>query len=222
VKVVAEDCTTNVAVTVTQKAPNILSIAPTASWTTGQEYHVVIRATGLETGNTRDFHGYFWAIDPAAPRPLGNTANFYAKKAAGSMNPGVFQTGDELYVVFDTPLTWLGGPQARAFINLDLNGNGSIGGSDPGEVGTNNFNLGFAIDLAEETFDPTNGTFTCLTNGYGSRYRITYSGLPMGGVPATTGMRITIPDDQAGATGYQTAWGLVATGDINGTLQIRQ
>ena len=41
-----------------------------------------------------------------------------AKKAPGSMSPSVLQAGDELFVVFDTPVALLGGPQARGFINL--------------------------------------------------------------------------------------------------------
>lgn len=222
VKVVAEDCSTNVAVTVTQRAPNVLSIAPTASWSTGAEYHLVIRATGLDSATTRDFRGYFFAIDPAAPRPVGASATFIAKKAAGAMNAGVFESGDELYVVFDTPLALLGGPQGRAWISFDLNGNGSIGGMDPGELTNPDFNSGFTIDLAEETFDPKTSTFTCRTNAYSSRYRINYSGIPPGGVTSNTAMKVTLPADQSGATGYQTAWGQSAIGNFTGNLMIRQ
>ncbi|MEW5743261.1 MAG: carboxypeptidase-like regulatory domain-containing protein [Myxococcota bacterium] len=222
VKVVEEDCSRNVAVTVTQRAPNVLAIAPTSAWTTGTEYHLVIRATGLDSGTTRDFRGYFFAIDPAAPRPLGTTATFIGKKAPGAMNAGALENGDELYVVFDTPLTLLGGPTGRGFIGFDLNGNGSVGGTDPGEIGSMPITLGFAIDIAEETFDPMTSTFTCRTNGYGSRHRIFYSALPAGGVPNNTSMRVTLPADQSGATGYQTAWGQAALGSVNGNLTIRQ
>lgn len=222
VKVVEEDCSRNVAVTVTQRAPNVLSITPTTAWTTGAEYHLVIRATGLDSGTTRDFRGYFFAIDPGAPRPLGTSATFYAKKAPGAMNAGALENGDELYVVFDTPLALLGGPQGRAFIGFDLNNNGSVGGTDPGEIGAMPTTLGFPIDLAEETFDPMASTFTCRTNSYGSRYRISYGALPAGGVPNNTTMRVILPSEQSSATGYQTAWGQSATGSVNGNLTIRQ
>lgn len=221
VKVVAEDCWTNVPVTVTQRAPNVLSILPATPWTTGTEYHVVIRATGFDSGSTRDFRGFFFAIDPTAPRPAGMTPSFIAKKAPGNTNASSFEPGDELYVSFDTPLSLVGGPQGRGFITFDLNGSGGVGGMDPGETGSP-FSAGFTIDLAEETYDAMNSTFTCRTNGYGSRYRINYSGLPAGGVPANTPMRVTLPDDQAGSTGYQTAWGQVAAGDFNGSVIIRQ
>lgn len=222
VKVVSEDCATNVAVIVTQRAPNVLSIAPTASWTTGAEYHISIRATGLDSGVTRDFRAFFFAIDPAAPRPVGGSPAFSAKKTPGNTNTGSFESGDELYVTFDTPLSSLGGPQGRAFFNYDLNGNGSIGGGDFGEVGSP-FSAGFTIDLAEETYDAMNSTFTCRTNNYGSRFRINYFGIPGGGLPSNTAMRVSLPDDQAGSTGYQTAWGQVATGDFNGSaITIRQ
>jgi hypothetical protein len=34
---------------------------------------------------------------------------------------------------------------------------------------------------------------------------------------------VTLPDGQASSTGYQTAWGQVATGDFNGSaITIRQ
>jgi hypothetical protein len=33
----------------------------------------------------------------------------------------------------------------------------------------------------------------------------------------TTAARVTVPDDMAGVTGYQTAWGQVVTGDFNST-----
>lgn len=222
VKVVSEDCATNVAVIVTQRAPNVLSIAPTASWTTGAEYHISIRATGLDSGVTRDFRAFFFAIDPAAPRPVGGSPAFSAKKTPGNTNTGSFESGDELYVTFDTPLAYLGGPPGRAFFNYDLNGNGSIGGGDFGEVGSP-FSAGFTIDLAEETYDAMNSTFTCRTNTYGSRFRINYFGIPGGGLPSNTAMRVSLPDDQAGSTGYQTAWGQVATGDFNGSaITIRQ
>lgn len=222
VKVVNEDCATNVAVIVTQRAPNVLSIAPTTSWTTGAEYHLVIRATGLDSGTTRDFRAFFFAIDPAAPRPVGSSPSFVAKKAPGNTNTGAFESGDELFVRFDTPVSFLGGPQGRAFFSADLNGNGSVGGGDPGEVGSP-FTAGFVIDLAEETYDAKTSTFTCRTNNYGSRYRINYFGIPAGGLPANTAMRITLPADQSGSTGYQTAWGQVATGDFNGsTILITQ
>lgn len=222
VKVVGEDCATNVPVIVTQRAPNVLSIAPSASWTTGAEYHFSIRATGLDSGVTRDFRAFFFAIDPSAPRPVGGSPSFIAKKVPGNTNTGSFESGDELYVVFDTPLTYLGGPQARAFIGADLNGNGSIGGGDSGEIGSP-FSAGFTIDLAEETYDAMNSTFTCRTNNYGTRYRVSYFGIPSGGIPSNTPMRVTLPDDQAGSSGYQTAWGQVATGDFNGsTISVRQ
>jgi hypothetical protein len=216
VKVVAEDCATNVAVTVSQPAPNVLSIAPATSWTTGAEYHVAIRATGLDTGTTRDFRGYFFAIDPTAPRPVGSAPSVIARKPMGSMSMTAFEPGDELYVVFDTPLTLVGGPGARLFFNFDLNGNGMIGNMDVGELGAP-FTSGFALTPDEATYDTKNSTFTCRTNNYSSRYRVTYAGLPPGGLMLTTAARVTVPDDMAGVTGYQTAWGQVVTGDFNST-----
>lgn len=223
VKVVQEDCQTNVAVSITQRAPNVLSIAPTASWTLGSRYNIIVRATGLDSGATTDFIGYFFAIDATAPRPLSNTAAFQVRKAAGNTTTNVLQPGDALYVVFDMPITYQAGPRARAYIQFDLNGDSTVGGlSGDGEY-NGPPNSGPMIAGAEQTSatDPTAGTFTCKTSGYSSRWSITIPNFPTNQqIPANIQMRVQFPRDQTSSDAYQTVWGAPVTTDVTGNINI--
>ncbi|MBL8922861.1 MAG: carboxypeptidase regulatory-like domain-containing protein [Myxococcaceae bacterium] len=222
VKVVQENCETNVAVSVTQRAPNVLSIAPTAPWTLGNRYNIIVRATGLDSGSTVDFIGYFFAIDATVPRPLSTTAAFQVRKASGNTMSNALQPGDTLNVVFDTPVTAQGGAFARAIVNFDLNGDGMTGGM----LGFGEFNgppnSGFVIGSNEQTTanDPANGTFTCKTSGYSSRWSINIT-FPMSGfVPSATQMRVLFPKDQASSQTFQTAWGSPVQADVTGTINV--
>lgn len=233
VRVVAEDCQTVVPTSVTQRAPNVLSIAPTASWTLGNRYNIIVRVTGLDTGLTRDFIGYFFAIDATAPRPLSPTASFQVRKAAGNMMSSALQPNDSLNVVFDTPITGQGGPAARAIVNFDLNGDGMTGGmtgfGEFNAIGAS-ANTGFALTNAEQTTatDPALGTFTCKQSGYSIRWSITTApGFPgtlifpaTNFIPANTGMRSVFPKDQQSSDSYQTAWGSPVATDVNGTINV--
>lgn len=224
VKVVQEDCQTNVAVSVTQRAPNVLSIAPASSWTLGSRYNIIVRATGLDTGVTSDFIGYFFAIDATAPRPLSPTAAFQVRKVMGNTMSSALQPNDTLHVLFDTPIIAQGGPQARAIINFDLNGDGMTGGM----LGYGEFNgpanSGFFINNAEQTTanDPTLGTFTCKRSGYSSRWSIDpITPFPAANfIQASTGMRVIFPKDQSSSDSYQTAWGSPVAADVNGTINV--
>lgn len=227
VRVVQEDCQTNVAVSVTQRAPNVLSIAPTAAWTLGNRYNIIVRATGLDSGATSDFVGYFFAIDATAPRPLSPTASFQVRKAVGNTMSNALQPNDTLNVVFDTPIISQGGPVARAIVNFDLNGDGITGGTTGPTPGNAEFNgppgTGFAITSNEQTTatDPMLGTFTCKQSGYSSRYSITIGLFPASGfIPASTGMRIVFAKDQQSSDSYQTAWGSPVAADVNGTINV--
>lgn len=222
VKVVQENCETNVAVSVTQRAPNVLSIAPTAPWTLGNRYNIIVRATGLDSGNTVDFIGYFFAIDATVPRPLSSTAAFQVRKAAGNTMSNALQPGDQLNVVFDTPVTAQGASIARALVNFDLNGDGMTGGM----LGFGEFNgpagSGFVIGNNEQTSanDPMNGSFTCKQSGYSSRWSINIT-FPMSGfVPAQTQMRIVFPKDQNSSQTFQTAWGSPVQQDVTGAVNV--
>ncbi|MFT3708698.1 MAG: carboxypeptidase-like regulatory domain-containing protein [Archangium sp.] len=223
VKVVAENCETNVAVSVTQRAPNVLSIAPTAPWTLGNRYNIIVRATGLDNGQTIDFIGYFFAIDPTVPRPLGVSAAFQVRKGPGNTMQNALQIGDTLNVLFDTPITSQAGNPAFALVNADLNGDNQTGGMNGfGEFGGPP-GVGFAV-LTNEQYtanDPANGTFTCKQSNYSSRYSITITQFPMSGfIPATTPMRIVFPKDQTSSDTYQTAWGAPVVADVSGTLAV--
>jgi hypothetical protein len=223
VKVVAEDCATNVPVTVTQRAPNTLSIAPTTSWTLGNRYNIVVRATGLDTGSTNDFIGYFFAIDPAAPRPLSATASFQVKKATGAMMTTVYEPADTLNVVFDTPITRQAGT-AYAYVDADLNNDGTIGGMNgAGELGGPE-NSGFPITINEQftATDPAQGTFTCKQSGYSSRWRIQVTSFPVSGsIPNLTRMRVVFPKDSQSSDTFQTAWGAPVAIDVNGNIAVQ-
>ncbi len=223
VKVVQEDCQTNVAVSVTQRAPNVLSIAPTAAWTLGNRYNIIVRATGLDTGVTTDFVGYFFAIDATAPRPLSTTAAFQVRKAMGNTMTGSLQPNDTLNVLFDTPIIAQGGPVARASVNTDLNGDGVTGGM----MGAGEFNgpanSGFVLNNNEQlsATDPALGTFTCKQSGYSSRWSILITTFPAtNSIQANTGMRVVFAKDQQSSDTYQTAWGSPVAADVNGTINI--
>lgn len=227
VRVVAEDCQTLVPVSVTQRAPNVLSIAPTASWTLGSRYNIIVRVTGLDSGATREFIGYFFAIDATAPRPLSPTASFQVRKFPGNTMSSGLQPNDSLHVVFDTPIIAQGGPAARVIANFDLNGDGITGGM----TGNGEFNAlglaattGFALSNAEQTTatDPALGTFTCKLSGYSSRWLISSTGSVSfpSFVPANTGMRVVFAKDQQSADSYQTAWGSPVASDVNGTINV--
>jgi hypothetical protein len=224
VKVVAENCETNVAVSVTQRAPNVLSIAPTAPWTLGNRYNIIVRATGLDSGQTVDFIGYFFAIDPTVPRPLGVSAAFQVRKAPGNTMSNALQIGDTLNVLFDTPVTYQGGGVvARAIVNFDLNGDNMTGGMTGFGEFNGPANSGFVIQNNEQltATDPANGTFTCKSSGYSSRWEITITQFPMTGfIPAATQMRVVFPKDQTSSDTYQTAWGSPVAADVSGTLNV--
>lgn len=222
VKVVAEDCATNVSVKIEQKGPNLLTITPATTWNVGSENHLAIRATGLDVGNTANFTGFFFVIDSAAPRPLGTTAVFQAKKGPGNMNTAQLQTGDELFVLFDLPTTNLSATPPRAFVNVDLNANGSIGGSGDTTVGEFNspFSAGYPISLAEAAFVADQSTFACRANSYSTRWRISGLPVPAGGIDSGKQFKIIVPRDSAATAGFQTPWGQVFSGEIAGTLTV--
>lgn len=221
VRVVQEDCQTNVAVAVVQRAPNIITITPTAAWTLGNRYNIIVRATGLDSGSTVDFIGYFFAIDPTVPRPLSTTAAFQVRKAAGNTMSNALQPGDTLNVLFDTPIAYQGGPVAQAIVNTDLTGDGQVGGMlGFGEFG-GPANSGFAL-TANETLranDPANGTFACKASGYSSRWAITITQFPMSNsISSGTGLRVLFAKDNTSSDTYQTAWGSPVATDVNGML----
>jgi hypothetical protein len=223
VKVVLEDCQTNVAVTVTQRAGNVLSIAPTNAWTLGSRYNIIVRATGLDTGITRDFIGYFFAIDPSVPRALSTTAAFQVRKAVGNTMSSALQPNDTLVVLFDTPILQQGGPVARAIVNFDLNGDGMTGGMSGFGEFNGPPNSGFQLTSNEQTTanDPAQGTFTCKQSGYTSRWSITIGTFPSTNfIPASTGMRVVFAKDQVSSDSYQTPWGSPVATDVNGTINV--
>lgn len=223
VKVVQEDCQTNVAVSVTQRAPNVLSIAPTAAWTLGNRYNIIVRATGLDASSTVDFIGYFFAIEPNAPRPLSTSAAFQVRKATANTMSNALQPGDQLFVLFDTPIAVQGGPVARAYVNFDLNNDNMTGGMTGfGEFG-GPANSGVAIANAEQltATDPANGTFTCKRSGYSSRWSINLTTFPSTNfIPASTGMKVVFAKDNSSSDSYQTAWGSPVVADVGGTINI--
>lgn len=228
VKVVQEDCQTMVPVSITQRTPNTLSIAPTAPWNLGNRYNIIVRATGLDNGVTQDFIGYFFAIDPTAPRPLSSTATFQVRKFTGNMMNNALQPGDRLFVLFDTPIINQGATPARTIINFDLNGDGNVGGM----TGTGEFNgpanSGVPIVIAEQNNanDPALGTFSCKSSGYSSRWEITIPNFPAAGsIPfnpgaAPTQLRVLFPREQSSSDTYQTSWGAPVTNDVTGTMTL--
>lgn len=226
VKIVQEDCQTPVPAMVTSRAPNLLTITPSAPWTLGDRYNIIVRATGLESGTTVDFIGYFFAIDATAPRPLSQTGQFQVRKRGGNMLASALQPGDSLNVMFDTPITLQpGGPAASVYVSLDLNGDGVVGGN----MGAGELNgpagTGFQFTNNEQTTanDPAAGSFTCKQSGYSKRWSINipFASFPaMGSIAASTPLRVIFPKDNTSSDTYQTAWGSPVTADVNGTLVV--
>jgi hypothetical protein len=167
--------------------------------------------------------GYFFAIDPTVPRPLSTSGAFQVFKATGNTMSNALQSGDRLYVEFDTPIALqTGGPAAYALVNFDLNGDSMTGGTGVGEF-NNTLNSGFSVSNAEQLTarDPSDGSFTCRASGYSRRWQIAITTFPSSGfIPASTGMKIVFPKDNQSSDTYQTAWGSPVAADVAGTLNI--
>lgn len=224
VKVVGEDCQANVAASVTQRTPNSLSISPSMPWTLGARYNIIVRVTGLESGTTEDFIGYFFAMDPASPRAIGNTARFEARKVSGNMMANAYQPGDTLYVVFDSPVTNQGAAVAVAQVDFDITGDGMTGGSTGfGEFGGPE-NQGFSITNAEQlqATRPIDGTFTCKASGYSSRWLVNGVTFPPASqaIPQGTTMKIVFPRNNSSSATYQSISGSPVLVDPAGTITV--
>lgn len=220
VKVVAEDCKTDVAVTVTQVSPWTIQIAPNSGWTLGSKYNVAVHVTGLETGDTHTFIGYGFGLDDTQALTL-NTPTYEAYKPVGTtMETSIFRpsTGDVLYVKFNTPIEETAGGAIIQFA-LDINANGNT--TDYGETG-NMYRQGFPMYASEQlTATPANaGTFTCLASGFSSRWEVPVSSgiatLP-GGITSGTQARVLFPLAPNSTGAYNLTTG--ATVQIDATMQ---
>lgn len=223
VKIVGEDCQSNVPASITQRTPNSLSITPSAPWTLGARYNIIVRVTGLESGTTDDFIGYFFAMDPAAPRAVTTAARFEVRKTAGNMMNNALQPSDILYVVFDAPVTNQGGNVAVAQINLDVTNDGMVGGM----TGVGEFNgpenTGFSISSAEQlqATKPNDGTFSCRASGYSSRWQVAITQFPTSQtIPAGTAMKVVFPKSNNSSATYQSISGSPVLVDPAGSITI--
>ncbi|MGV3620681.1 MAG: carboxypeptidase-like regulatory domain-containing protein [Archangium sp.] len=223
VKVVLEDCKSNVAASVTQRTPNSLSITPSMPWTLGARYNIIVRVTGLESGTTEEFIGYFFAMDPGSPRAVSNAARFEVRKTTGNMMNNALQPGDLLYVVFDAPVTNQGANVAVAQINLDVTNDGMVGGM----TGVGEFNgpenTGFSITSAEQlqAVPATDGTFSCKASGYSSRWQVNITQFPTSQtIPSGTAMKVVFPKANNSAATYQSISGSPVQVDPAGTITI--
>lgn len=223
VKIVGEDCQSNVPASVTQRTPNSLSITPAAPWTLGARYNIIVRVTGLESGTTDDFIGFFFAMDAAAPRAVTTAARFEVRKSAGNMMNNAMQPNDTLYVVFDAPITNQGGAVAVAQINLDVTNDGMVGGM----TGVGEFNgpenTGFAISSAEQlqATKPGDGTFSCRASGYSSRWQVAVTQFPTSQtIPSSTAMKVVFPKANSSSNTYQSISGSPVLVDPAGIITI--
>lgn len=223
VRVTDENCATVVNTTAALKAGNatVLSITAGSGWNPGREYNIAIRATSIDSGVTISRTGYFFAGDPNMPEALSTSASFQVKKATGNMLTNVFQPGDELYAVFNQALRNTAGPNARIFVNFDLNANGGINFmnmNDNGEFGSTVSTI--TITPAEPVADATTGTFACTASNYTTRFLVTGMPVPAMGIPMSTQVKVVLPRDSSATGGYQTIWGLGAVGDFNGAISM--
>jgi hypothetical protein len=225
VKVVAEDCGTNVPVTKSLPVGNVLVIVASSPWEVGKEYNLQVRATSLESGLEVSKQAWFFGSNPSGPLSLSTSGRFQVKKATGNTNINAFQTGDSLFVIFDQALKNSGDPMnpARLFINTDLNNNSRTGGpNDPGELGSP-FADGWAIIPDEPIADPVNGTFACAASGYTTRYRVSPAAvttIPTNGIASGIQIRAAFPRDNNSVSGYETIWGLPVSGEVVGSLTV--
>ncbi|PZR16034.1 MAG: hypothetical protein DI536_06980 [Archangium gephyra] len=223
VKIVGEDCQSNVPASITQRTPNSLAITPAAPWTLGARYNIIVRVTGLESGTTDDFIGFFFAMDPAAPRAVTTSARFEVRKTAGNTMNNALQPTDLLYVVFDAPITNQGANVAVAQLNLDVTNDGMVGGM----TGIGEFNgpenTGFAISPAEQlqATKPNDGTFSCKASGYSSRWRVSITQFPTSQtIPAGTAMKVVFPKSNTSSSTYQSISGSPVLVDPAGSITI--
>lgn len=223
VKVMLEDCQTEVPVTATWRT-NVLSITPSTSWTMGSRYNVLVRATGFDTGSTNQYIGYFFALD--ASRTLGTSGSFDVRKTPGALNPNAtaMQPTDTLYAMFDTPISLqINAPlRARAFIDFDLNDDAVIGGNNGAGEFNSPFDFGLSVDIDEPTSAANGmGTFSCKTSGYSSRWRVTVNNFPNSNlIPAGTSLKVIFPKQESSSLTYQTASGAPVSVEVNGKMKI--
>lgn len=224
VRATQEDCTTVVNTSVIVKG-NVLQInAAGNGWTIGEKHNLLIRATGTEAGGddqTATFTGFIFGGELGAPKPA-TTASFSIKRSDPMATSGSpILNADDFNVTFDVPVKKLTASAAAAAFfqwNFDLNQTNGVSPMDPGEFGSSS---GFAIRANEPTSDPMLSQFSCKPSGYSRRYIGTVAGAPpVTGIPTGTQARLVLPVVSSAQAGYQTIWGQILTGQINGTPTI--
>lgn len=220
VRVTEENCGTAVASTKMLRAGTVLTIAPTAGWVANKEYNIAIRATSADNGTLLSRTGFFFVGELNSPTPLEATAQWGVKKAMGNTMGDRLQAGDDLWVVFNTPLRKIGSTaDAKVFVSADLNNNGMVGGmNDNGEFGSTVSTITISAD--EPTADANNGTFGCTASNYTTRWRVNNLPIPTGGIPIPTNMKVVLPRDVSTTAGYQTIWGAPFALDVTGSLSV--
>ncbi len=220
VRITEENCGTAVASTKTLRAGSLLTIAPTAGWVANKEYNIAIRATSADNGGLFSRTGFFFVGELNSPTALEATAQWGVKKAMGNTMGDRLQTGDDLWVIFNTPIRKIGSTaDAKVFVSADLNNNGMVGGmNDNGEFGSTVSTITITAD--EPTFDVNNGTFGCTASNYTTRWRVTNLPVPTMGLPIPTNMKVLLPKDISTTAGYQTIWGAPFALEVTGALSI--
>jgi hypothetical protein len=227
VTVVGEDCATAFAIA----APvvhngNSVIVTPTATWSPGAKYNVIVRAAaagGATTQPLMPFIGYVFGFDPTAPVAISPSALFQFKKVTGNTDTSKLQQGDHLYVVFNTLVRAVQSSNAGVFFNLDLYGNGSTGGTnntDACEYGSTN---GCTMSMAEPSVDATATTpaFVCMSSGWTSHYEISVGGVvPANGIAVNTDVKVTFTKTLSTLYGYDNLWGDGIVGDVTGKLTL--
>ncbi len=177
VTVLAEDCESTVGITVTQTSPFSLSVAPSGgAWEAGAEFNIAVRVTGVETGETNTYIGYFFGLDPATPKGV-DSVSFRAFKPAGTMAMQTVFTpaSDTLYAFFDAPVRDQGAGDAVVQFDLDINNNsnrqdcGEYQGTTTGEFQAL-CGLNLYADEPLTALRSTDSFFTCLPSGYTNRW----------------------------------------------------
>lgn len=204
---------------------NVLTILPGSAVTfqEGQEYNLHVRAVSAQTGATLARDGFFFAGDPASPRPLALSSIAYQETSA--VAPARLDRGEIVYITFNQAI------EARrqvataelveVFIDADIDSSGVINDAQ-GERGNANGIPAYACEPTTHTPLATLGgtvtsplpakafpapAFPFVPSGFTTRLCFTYPGAASLS-PDTTTLYVHFDRLRERTTDvYETIWG---------------
>lgn len=227
VKVVQEDCETDVPASAVAISPWTIQITANAGWTLGSKYNIAIHATGVESGHSETFIGYAFGLDAAQPKNISSIRVEVEKPtgaSSGTVDMPVTNSGQKMWLFFDVPMRNTGSSEAKIQFSVDTDGNmANLEGC--GETG-NKFAQGYriAIDEATSATDNTgrpSNTFACKASGYSSRWLVYVDGSgdcagpAVASIPSSATTKILFPKTAGAASTYQSITGASAPTELS-------